>query len=109
MAKKNYAFIKDGNVVNIAVFDDPSEELLRHFIEAHNVDDIIPTTDKAVIGGEYDGVKFWSIRYFQSWIKNEELNEWEPPIPYPVFDPEDPRHYEWNEDILNWEEVQLSE
>jgi len=105
MAEKNYSFIKDGNVVNIVVFDDPSEELLDHFIEAHNIDDIILTTDKSAVGGTYDGLKFWGIKPYASWIKNEDLNEWEAPVPYPAFDEENPRYYEWNEEILNWEEI----
>ena len=33
MAETNYAFIKDGNVTNVAVFDEPTEELLNHLYE----------------------------------------------------------------------------
>ena len=109
MTKKNYAFIKDSNVVNIAIFDSPNEELLGHFKEAHNVDAVVLTTDKSAVGGTYDGSKFWSIKPYPSWIKNEELNEWEAPVPYPVFDEENPKYYIWNEEILNWEEIQVSE
>jgi hypothetical protein len=46
---------------------------------------------------------------FNSWIWNEDIWLWQPPIPYPIFDPEDPRYYQWNEEILIWEEIQVSE
>jgi hypothetical protein len=46
---------------------------------------------------------------YPSWTLNEITFEWEPPIPYPVFDEENPKYYRWNEDILNWEEIQESE
>jgi len=104
-----YAFIKNNEVVNVAVFENPSNELLLIFKEHHNLDQIILATDKTKIGGTYDGEKFWLPQPYPSWIKNEELNEWEAPIPYPVFDEENPKYYEWNEDILNWEEIQASE
>ena len=100
-----YAFIKNNEVVNVAAFENPSNELLLIFKEHHNLDQIILATDKSRIGGTYDGTKFWLPQPYPSWIKNEELNEWEPPTSYPVFDPENPRYYEWNEEILNWEEI----
>ncbi len=109
MAELNYAFIKDENVVNIALFDNPSDELLNHFKNFHQVDQIILANERAIMGSTYDGTKFWLPQPYPSWIKNEELNEWEAPVPYPVFDEENPKYYNWNEDILNWEEIQVSE
>ena len=106
---KNYAFIKDNNVVNIAVFDDPTQELLDIFKNDHDVNLIIETTENAVIGGTYDGTKFWLPQPYPSWIKNEELSEWTAPVAYPTLDEENPKYYSWNEDILNWEEIQASE
>ena len=41
MAEVNYAFIKGNDVVNIAVFDDPSEELLAHFKDEFDLDDLV--------------------------------------------------------------------
>lgn len=101
-----YAFIKDGIVVNTAVFDEtPGEETITFFKEIHNLDHIILNQKNAIIGASYDGVKFWLPQPYPSWIKNEELNEWEAPTPCPEFNAEDPKNYIWNEDILNWEEV----
>jgi hypothetical protein len=65
----------------------------------------------AGIGYTYDPVRdaFIPPKQFESWILNEETCLWEAPVPYPAFDDENPRYYEWNEDILNWEEIQVSE
>ena len=105
MSELKYAFIKNNTVVNVAIFDNPNENLLNRFILDFNLDDIILTTEKTQINSTYDGTKFWLPQPYPSWIKNEELNEWEAPVPYP----EDGLRYEWNEEILNWEEIQISE
>jgi hypothetical protein len=53
----NYAFIQNNNVVNIAVFDDPTPEMLEEFRVFHNVDEVVLATDDAAVGGTYvDGV-----------------------------------------------------
>ena len=110
MAQIDYAFVKNGEVVNLVVFEEPTdEELLNHFKGEFLLDNIILATEKAAIGGTYDGTKFWLTQPYPSWIKDEELNEWIAPVPYPIFDEEDPKYYFWNEDILNWEEIQASE
>jgi hypothetical protein len=106
MGVANYAFIKDGEVVNIAVFEEPTDaQLLAHFKDEFSLDNIIITTDKAVIDGTYDGTKFWLPQPYPSWIKNEDLNEWVAPVAEPEFDSENPVSYIWNEEILNWEEI----
>jgi len=110
MATVNYAFIKNGEVVNVAVFEDPTDaQLLAQFKNEFSLDNIILATDNAAIGGTYDGTKFWLPKPYPSWIKNEELNKWTAPVAYPVFNPENPKYYAWNEDVLNWEEIQTSE
>ncbi len=101
----NYAFIKDEQVINIAVFEDPTNELLDHFKNEFELDSIILATDKATIGGTYDGTKFWLSQPYPSWVKDQDLNEWVAPVSQPEFDPENPVSYVWNEEILNWEEV----
>jgi hypothetical protein len=105
MSELDYAFIKNNNVTNLVVFEDPSDELLLHFKNEFNIDNIVLATDKARIGGTYDGTKFWVPQPYPSWIKNEELNEWVAPVSKPDFDPENPIFYVWNEELLNWEEV----
>lgn len=100
MAQAGYAFIKAGDVVNIAVFDNPSDELLAHFKTEFSLDDIILATEKAAIGGTWDGTKFWLPQPFPSWVKNEETNEWDAPVAKPTDD----TFYVWDESTLSWKE-----
>lgn len=103
MAEVNYAFIKDGEVTNIAVFDDQSDELLAHFKAEFDLDELVLATEKASIGGTYDGEKFWRQQPYPSWVKG--TDDWEAPVAKPEFDPENPKFYTWDEDTLSWVEV----
>lgn len=110
METANYAFIKGDQVVNIVVFEYPIDENLKtSMIQEFELDQIILSANNCAVGGTYDGEKFWIPQPFPSWTKNEELNEWDAPVPYPTFDEENPKYYTWNEDILNWEEIQVSD
>ena len=101
MAEVNYAFIKNGEVTNIAVFDDPSDELLATFKAELSLDDIILATEKAAIGGTWDGAKFWSKQPWPSWVKNETTNEWDAPVAKPTDD----KIYGWFEQGGFWVEI----
>jgi len=100
----NFAVLDGENIINIITSE--SKEIAEELTDKVCIEF---TIESASPGGTYDGSKFWLPQPYPSWIKNEETNEWEAPIPYPVFDPENPRYYQWNEDILNWEEIQVSE
>jgi hypothetical protein len=102
MSENNYAFIKNNNVVNIAVFEDPTNELLDHFKNEFELDDIVLATDNASIGGTYDGFKFWQEQPYPSWVKNEELNKWESPVPYPEIEDGSDEKYVWDENTISW-------
>ena len=101
MANESYAFIKNGVVVNLAMFDDPSEELLAHFKAEFDLDEIILSTEKSDIGGTYDGTNFWRKQPYPSWVKG--TFDWEPPVPKP----EDNKNYVWHEESLSWVEITL--
>jgi hypothetical protein len=103
MTHKNYAFIKNDKVVNVVVFDDPTEEILQIFKNEHEVDLIIEATLKTVVGGTFDGNNFWIIQPFPSWIKNENTIEWEAPTEMPI----DGFDYQWNESKLKWVKIDL--
>jgi hypothetical protein len=62
----------------------------------------------AAIGDHYDVERdaFISPKPFDSWILNDDTCLWESPIPHPD---DTSKAYNWNEDILNWEEIQASE
>jgi hypothetical protein len=57
----------------------------------------------AGIGYTYDEVRdaFYAPQPYPSWTLNEDSCIWESPVPYPTDD----KHYTWNEDNQNWEEV----
>lgn len=58
----------------------------------------------AGIGYTYDEARdaFIPPKPFNSWLLNEETCRWDSPIPYPT----DGKKYVWNEDIVNWKEVE---
>lgn len=57
----------------------------------------------AGIGYYYDSIRdaFIPPKPFPSWILNEDTCLWNSPVPYPS----DGKIYTWNEDILNWQEI----
>ena len=57
----------------------------------------------AGIGYYYDPIRdaFIPPKPFPSWTLNEESCLWDSPVPYPS----DGKRYTWNEDILNWQEI----
>jgi hypothetical protein len=57
--EKVYAYIKDGIVTNVSVFDDPSEELLDIFKNQFSLDLIVLANEDTVIGGTFDGENFF--------------------------------------------------
>lgn len=61
----------------------------------------------AGIGYKYDEQRdaFIPPKPFPSWILNEDTCLWDSPLPYP----NDGKMYRWNEDILNWEEINLTQ
>ena len=100
MAEARYAFIKDETVVNVVIFDDPTNELLNHFKQEFELDAIVLATSTTDIGGTYDGAKFWLPKPYSSWVKGDE--KWQPPTPYPTDD----KLYTWDEPSLTWLEIQ---
>jgi len=98
MTETNYAFIKDGNVVNIAVFHEPSEDLLNTFKEEFDLDQIVLAGNNAITGATFDGTKFWLSQPYPSWIKGEE--DWQAPVEMPI---EEGKYFTWNEENLNWD------
>lgn len=61
----------------------------------------------AAIGYYYDSIRdaFIPPKPFPSWTLNEDSCLWDSPIPYP----NDGKRYTWNEDILNWQEINLTQ
>jgi hypothetical protein len=99
---KNYAFILNGVVTNVVVFDNPSEELLSLFKEEHQIDDIVIANKLTGIGGTYDGVNFVPPATFPSWVWDTEKERWMPPVEHPIYDG---KGYAWDETSLSWKEI----
>ena len=61
----------------------------------------------AGIGYYYDSIRdaFIPPKPFSSWTLNEDSCLWDSPVPYP----NDGKIYQWNEDILNWQEINLTQ
>jgi hypothetical protein len=61
----------------------------------------------AGIGYYYDSIRdaFIPPKPFPSWTLNEDSCLWDSPVPYPS----DGKMYTWNEDILNWQEINLTQ
>ena len=61
----------------------------------------------AGIGYYYDSIRdaFIPPKPFPSWTLNEQTCLWQSPVPYPS----DGKMYTWNEDILNWIEINLTQ
>lgn len=102
MSQISYAFIIDEKIINIAAFDSSCDaQTFAHFKEILQLDDIIEVNDKTVVGGSFDGTKFWLPQPYPSWIKNEELNEWQSPVPYPTVEKGDDEPV-WDEETTSW-------
>lgn len=39
---------------------------------------------------------------FPSWVLDEATCQWQSPTPRPVYDPENPKSYTWDETTLSW-------
>jgi hypothetical protein len=96
----DYAFIKNGNVTNVAVFDNPTQGDLNMFKEIFGLDDIIEANQYTSIGGTWDGLYFWQPQPYLSWIKDEVNKVWMAPIAKP-----DSGLWSWDEPTLSWVEL----
>lgn len=99
---ENYALIKNNKVINVVVFDNPTEELLNTFKEFHQVDYIVLSKDSG-IGWDWDGIDFIPPKPHLSWVLNEN-KIWEAPIPKPDTE----ESYFWNENMLRWDKATQS-
>lgn len=93
-----HAFVKDGIVINILVFDGHNHTLLNQCKEHFGADEVVCCCDNGIayIDGTWDGKEFKPKKPYESWIWNGSI--WESPVPYP----QDNSHYEWNESSQNW-------
>jgi hypothetical protein len=115
MSQKQYAFIKNNEVVNTLVIDESDTDFIEFQKTTYDADQVIvidgyETAHNVLIGGTFDGEKFWVPKPYPSWIKDMVDNTWTAPVPYPedhslvykdiginqVF-------YNWNESAQDWD------
>lgn len=102
----NYAFLDKNNiVVNVSVFESNDTELLEIVRLHFNAQEYVACVDfdnKISYGYHRYNGKFYPPQPYPSWIRNEELNEWEPPVPYPVIEDGGDEQYVWDENTISW-------
>jgi hypothetical protein len=105
MTIKNYALVNIQNVVvNTVLIDDVSDESLFQSIAAAN--DAVAWYDTEIygvtsIGGTFEYNKLWMPQPYPSWLKGE--TDWVAP----KEKPNNNKAYVWDEQILDWSEVNL--
>ena len=113
LQRHQYAFLKDGVVINIAVFDGHDSELLEIIKQAHNADLVLSCRDygKAFIDGFWDGTRFYPKKPHSNWVwyageaGNEHKPErWVEPIPMPTD-----AVYEWSQEDNEWKFIKSFE
>jgi hypothetical protein len=101
MTEKQYAFIKNNEVVNTAMFEDPNTSLLSVFKEERELDDILECPSYVFPGFTWDGTDFISPSPFPSWLMDTEKKAWVAPIEQP----EEGGPFIWDEPNLSWKSI----
>jgi hypothetical protein len=96
----NYAFIKNGTIVNIVVFESPTDEDLQTYKTLYEADTVVLATVHAEVGGGYDGANFIRITGspYPSWTWSTEVENWVAPVDYPT----DSKYHRWDEETISW-------
>lgn len=98
-----YGFVNEENILtDFAIFKKDDFETIQRVKNEFNAHAAYPmdvTRELTTIGEAYwNGKRFLWPSPYDSWIFNEEKNDWEAPIPYPS----DGQRYNWDENTLSW-------
>lgn len=99
----------DQETINTGHFGDPSSFIQTSYNTIAGVHQLGGTPLRknfAGIGYIYDSVRdaFYAPQPFPSWTLNEDTCCWEPPVAQPT----DGKKYMWNEETLNWIEMNVN-
>lgn len=99
------------DVVNTGLFGDPSlwvQTSYNTYAGEHRLGGTPLRKNYAGLGYTYDSDRdaFVPPKPFPSWMLDDGTCNWNPPLPRPTST-EQNKWYEWNEDILNWEEKDM--
>jgi hypothetical protein len=100
-----HAFLNQNNIViGVFLFDNHDDNLLEQVKLQCDAVKIISCCEfgTAGNGSEFYNGKFYDPAPYPSWIKNEELNKWESPIPYPTIEEGSDESYVWDENTTSW-------
>ena len=114
MSEVTYGFVDENNILfATAIFIDGDIETIDRVKNEYSASACYKmdlNKELALLGTAYwNGSRFLLPSPYPSWTFDEELNGWKAPIDPPTFDVNNPKYYIWNESILNWEEIQVSE
>ena len=109
----HYAKIENGIVTQVIVADGPDwceQNLGGEWVQtSYNTLGGVHSSGKfpihknyAGIGYTFDGIGFAAPEPYPSWSLNSETYLWEAPVAYPAGD----GRYTWNEEDLEWQEVE---
>ena len=100
-----YAFLDENNIVKqVLVFEEEDLELLNQVKNHFSLTSFMISSEdnKAKIDGELYNGKFYPEKPYDSWIRNEELAQWDSPIPYPAVEEGSDEVYIWDENTTSW-------
>jgi hypothetical protein len=95
-----HAFIKNGIVINVAVFDGHDSELLQSIINDFNLDEIVCCCNHGIplLNSKWNGIEFTPPAPYPSWVWDSTLKTFIAPVEYPSDD----NVYLWNEESNSW-------
>ena len=99
-----YALLNEENiVVNCILLNDHDEELIDNILSETKLFSAISCSEFGIayVGGDFYNGKFYPVKPYPSWIRDEEFKIWKAPIAYP----EGGSTYSWDEDQLQWVEA----
>lgn len=107
------AVVKDNKVIDVILINNDEFDSLRNsFLEQYQANDLVVIDQncdeccRVTIGGTYDGVRFYPEKRYESWVWNEEENDWISPVGHsPAITTGDLGPWKWNERLLQWEKV----
>jgi hypothetical protein len=107
--KVTQVIVAEQDVIDSGLFGSPSEWIQTSYnTHANQHPNGTPLRGNfAGIGYTYDKVNdvFYSAQPYPSWILNNAIWTWEPPVARPA----DENHYIWDETIVNWKEIIITE
>ncbi len=114
MTEVTYGFVDENNILReTAVFIEGDVETLERVKNEYGMNAYYKMNlekELAALGEAYwSGTRFLLPSPYPSWIWDEENNTWTWPVPLPEFDPENPKHYTWDEETISWIEISIPE